>query len=173
MKLETEERSQHRNVARLLAVLEALSEAAAEGLRLTDAMRATGLNKTTAHRLLGGLAAHGLAEQDPETGRFFVGLKLLSWAEAAKDRFGFARLAEPTLVRISRRTQDTVYLVARVGDEIVCLDCREGAFPIKVLTLTIGDRRPLGIGAGSLAILAALPDDEVERILSTHAEMRA
>jgi DNA-binding IclR family transcriptional regulator len=164
---------EHRNIARLFGVLDALSSASAKGLRLADVVRATGLGKTTAHRLLGGLMATGLVEQDGETGRFFVGLKMLAWAMAAKHRFSVARLAEPALERLSRRTQDTVYLVARVGDEIVCLDAREGSFPIKVLTLNVGDRRPLGIGAGSLAILAALPSEEIERILATQAEARA
>ena len=32
-----------------------------------------------------------------------------------------------------------------------------------------GDRHPLGIGAGSLAILAALPDDEVQACLQANA----
>jgi DNA-binding IclR family transcriptional regulator len=164
---------EHRNIARLLGVLDALSAASAKGLRLTDVVRTTGLGKTTAHRLLAGLMAAGLAEQDSETGRFFVGLKMLAWAVAAKNRFSIARLAEPALERLSRRTQDTVYLVARVGDEIVCVDAREGSFPIKVLTLNVGDRRPLGIGAGSLAILSALSEEEIERILATHAEARA
>src|SRR5204863_296004 len=83
-----------------------------------------------------------LAEQDPETGRFFIGVKMLSWATAARDRFSLVRLVEPALLRISRQTQDTIYLVVRSGDDIVCLDCREGSFPIKVLTLNVGDRRP-------------------------------
>src|SRR5260221_6355379 len=129
------DQGEHRNIARVLGVLDALSKASADGLRLADVMRVTGLGKTTAHRLLGGLTAQGLAEQDSDTGRYFVGLKILSWAAAAKHRFSFARLAEPTLVRVSQRTQDTIYLVARVGDEAVCLDAREGAFPIRVLTL--------------------------------------
>lgn len=166
-------KGEHRNIERITGIMDALSRASAGGLRLADVVRETGLGKTTAHRILGGLVATGLAEQDEETGRFFVGLKMLTWASAAKNRFSFARLAEPTLSRISQRTQDTIYLIMRDGDEIVCLDCHEGSFPIRALTLNIGDRRPLGIGAGSLAILAALPDDEVERILATGAELRA
>ena len=51
----TEKSGEHRNVARLLAVLDALSKASAKGLRLTDVIEATGLGKTTAHRILGGL----------------------------------------------------------------------------------------------------------------------
>src|SRR5262249_3060765 len=93
-----------------------------------------------------------------------------SWANAARERFSLVRLVEPTLARIARQTQDTVYLVVRTGDEIVCVASREGSFPIRVLTLNVGDRRPLGIGAGSLAILATLPDDEIDRIFLANAE---
>jgi DNA-binding IclR family transcriptional regulator len=171
MEMKNQDKSgEHRNIARLLGVLDALSKAAAQGLRLTDVVEATGLGKTTAHRILGGLMSQNLAEQDPETGRFFIGVKMLSWATAARDRFSLVRLVEPALLRIARQTQDTIYLVVRSGDDIVCVDCREGSFPIKVLTLNVGDRRPLGIGAGSLAILAALPDAEIDRIFVANAE---
>ena len=162
-----------RNTARVMAILEALAQAADEGLRLVDVMRLTGLNKTTAHRLLAGLMSNGLADQATETGRFFVGMRLLSLAQAAKRRFRLAALIEPVLVRLSQQTQDTLSLVVRSGDEAVCLDSREGSFPIKVLTLHTGDRRPLGIGAGSLALLAFLPDAEVDRILLQQAVQRA
>ena len=162
-----------RSVERLLVVLESLSSASVNGLRLTDVVEATGLGKTTAHRLLNGLAEHGLIDFDDETGRYFVGLKMLSLAAAARNRFGIARLADPPLARLARRTEDTVYLIGRNGDEAVCLDRREGRFPLKALTLDVGDRRPLGVGAGSLAILAALPDEEVERILVQQAGTRS
>jgi DNA-binding IclR family transcriptional regulator len=52
---------------------------------------------------------------------------------------------------------------------VVCVDRVEGAFPIKVLTWSVGDRRPLGVSASGLAILAALPDDEVGRIIEANA----
>jgi DNA-binding IclR family transcriptional regulator len=164
--------TENRNIHRVSQVLDALAAAKA-GLRLTDIAEQIQLGKSTVHRLLAGLVANRMVELDEETGRYFLGLKLLAWSSAVKNRFAFARLAEPALDRIAQRTHDTVYLVARVGDEIVCLDCREGSYPIKVLTLGVGDRRPLGIGAGSMAILAALPDVELERIMETQASERA
>jgi DNA-binding IclR family transcriptional regulator len=165
--------SEHRNIQRLLTVLDALSRSGARGLRLTDVVDATDIGKTTTHRILSGLVSNGLADQDEETGRFFVGLRMLSWANAARERFSLARLAEPALARIARQTKDTVYLVVRSGDDVVCIDCREGAFPIKVLTLNIGDRRPLGVGAGSLAILSGLNDAEIDRHFTANAEALA
>jgi DNA-binding IclR family transcriptional regulator len=72
-------------------------------------------------------------------------------------------------VRLEERSEDTVYLSIRSGDDAICTARQEGRYPIKTLTLAVGDRRPLGIGAGSLALLAALPDAEVERVITANA----
>lgn len=162
-----------RSAERLMIILEALSQSSSNGMRLTDIVEITGLGKTTAHRLLNGLAENKLVDFDSETNRFYLGMKMLSWASAAKQRFSFARMAEPALARLARKTQDTVYLIVKSGDHAVCLDSLEGSHPIKVLTLSKGDSRPLGIGAGSLAILSALPNPELERVLSQQAKERA
>jgi DNA-binding IclR family transcriptional regulator len=42
----------------------------------------------------------------------------------------------------------------------------EGSFPIRTLVLDVGNRRPLGVGAGGLAILAAIGDEK-----QTHREL--
>jgi DNA-binding IclR family transcriptional regulator len=163
------EKGLHQNIGRATMVLTALAANSAEGLRLTDVVNATSLGKATVHRVLSGLVAHGLVDQEKATGRFYLSLKLIGWAMAAGDRFGLARLAGPAMVRLSQRTQDTIYLSLRSGDEAICIERREGSFPIKTLTLRVGDRRPLGVGAGSLAMLAFLPDEEVERVLASQA----
>lgn len=162
-----------RSTERLFVIMDALTKASSHGLRLTDIIEATGLGKATAHRLINGLADWGLVDFEPDLGRYFVGMKVLAWAASARNRFSISRMAEPALARIAGKTGDTVYLIGRSGDHAVCLECWEGSFPIKVLTLAVGDRRPLGIGAGSLAILATLPDSEVERIFVQQARDRA
>src|SRR5690606_37894527 len=57
---------------------------------------------------------------------------------------------------------DMVFLVVRSGHESVCLNRIAGNFPIQTMTRTEGDRHPLGVGAGGLAILAALSDEDVQ-----------
>jgi DNA-binding IclR family transcriptional regulator len=155
----------HQSIARPAAVLEALAAASSSGLRMTDVMRVTGLGKATVHRLLAGLTSARLVDQDPDSSRFFVGMRILSWAVSAGERFGLARLAEAALVRLADSTLDTIYLTVRSGEEALCLSRREGGHPIKTLTLKVGDRRPLGVSGGGLALLAFLPDPEIERIL--------
>lgn len=163
----------HQNIGRATLVLSALAAKSSEGMRLTDVVKATSLGKATVHRTLGGLAANGLIDYDENAARYFLSLKLISWAMAAGDRFGLARQAHAALMRLSQRTQDTVYLSLRSGDESVCIDRREGPFPIKTLTLRVGDRRPLGIGSGSMAILAFLSDDEIEQVITAQAGEQA
>jgi DNA-binding IclR family transcriptional regulator len=47
----------------------------------------------------------------------------------------------------------------------------EGPYPIRVHALHAGDRHPLGVGAGGLALLAALPDEDVEEVLAANADI--
>ena len=162
----------HQNARRVTAVLDALAHHATEGLRLIDVSRETGLGKGTLHRIMAGLLDCGLAEQDERTGRYFIGLKIMNWAAAGRRRFGLAEQMKPALEAICEKSEDTVYLAVRQGDEAVYIDRREGAYPLKALPVEVGARRPLGIGAAPLAMLAFQSDEEVKRILQTYARER-
>ncbi len=70
---------------------------------------------------------------------------------------------------MTRETGDTVFISVREGPDAICLDRQIGDYPIKTLTLNIGDRRPLGVGAGSLMLLAALSDTEVAAAIAANA----
>ena len=159
----------NQSIERAAAVLRALAANGGNGNRLTDVARAVGLSKATTSRILGALVSEGFVEQDGETGLYFVGFTLFSIGNAAAERFGLASAAQPALQRLAERTGDTVYLSIRSGEEAVCIDRVEGAFPIKTLTLNVGDRRPLGVGAGSLALLAFGPDGAVDSSISANA----
>ena len=163
----------HQSIARLDLLLSALSEHPERGLRLAEVCRATGLGKATAHRLLSGLVAYRLADFDPESSRYMVGFKVFAWASGGANRYGLAELTRPGLGRLVERFQDAVYLSIRRGDQAVCVERLEGGYPIKTLAFKVGDHRPLGIGAGSAAMLAALPQDEARRVLAATAKERA
>jgi DNA-binding IclR family transcriptional regulator len=139
---------------------------------MADVCRETGLGKATVHRLLSGLTAYRLADLDSETGRYTVGLKILSWAGSAGHRYRLTTLAGPSLERLAKRFGDAVYLTLRNGDESVCVARIEGSFPIQSLPMRVGDHRPLGIGGGSAAMLAALPPDEQQRLMAKTAQER-
>lgn len=156
-----------KSVLRAAEILRALAAGAGGGRRLSEIARDAGLGKTTTHRLLSALVEAGLARQDPAR-RYHLGHELISLGRATSG-YDLAELAQPGLLRLARETGDTVFLSAREGLEAVCLDRHVGDYPIKTLTLDRGDRRPLGVGAGALALLAFLPSDEIAEIVRGNA----
>lgn len=139
-----------------------------DGAMLSAVARETGLGKGTVHRLLSALIDAGLAFQDHETKhyRLGVGLALLGHAAHRQD---FAALAKPFLLRLAEETHDTIYASVREGGAAVCVTREIGAFPIRTLSLDVGHLRPLGVGSGSLALFAFLPDQEVMSIIDKNA----
>lgn len=165
-------KGEHQNTARLALVLETLAGASVDGLRLSDVVEGTGLSVAVTHRLLAGMVAYGLVDQDPDTNRYFLGLKMLSLTASATERFGIARCADALMDALARETGDTIYLSLPAGDDSVCIDRREGAFPIRTLTLNLGDRRPLGVGGGSMALLAFQEPGFIASVMERDRERR-
>ncbi|MFM5923499.1 MAG: IclR family transcriptional regulator [Novosphingobium sp.] len=166
---ETKVSAAGQGIERVAAILRVLAKRSRFGSRLTDVADETGLNKSTVHRLLASLVAQKLVEVEERNGLFYLGFDMLSLSANAADRFGLVTLARESVNWLERRTGDTVFLSVRSGHESVCVDRASGAFPIKVLTLAVGDRRPLGVGAGSLALLSGLDDQEIEAAIGQNA----
>ena len=154
-------------VQRAASVLRALSERGTDGMRLSEVASLTELHKATAFRVLSALIREGFVEQDPMKG-YHLGAATWILGMAAAPRFDIRKLAARALDRIAEASGDTVFLSIRSGLEAVCIDRREGSFPIRTLTLDVGSRRPLGVGAGSLALLAFLPDEEVRQTMAAN-----
>lgn len=155
-----------RSISRATEIIDMVALTGPNGARLIDVVSKTGLQKTTAHRILATLVGIGWLEQDSEFGTFHLGVKLAGLGNEALDRHGVSEIANPRLTSLARSSEDTVFLSVRSGVDALCVDRMLGSFPIRTLTLQVGDRRPLGIGAGSLALLAWQPDDEVELALA-------
>lgn len=159
---ETEPLSSLRRAMRLLRILAAGDPA---GMRLIDVAQAAGCSQPTAHRALRDLAAEGFVEQVAGAKRYRLALDFFVLAARAGQADGLRDLARPALLRLSATLTDTIFLLVRNGYDAVCLDRVEGPFPIRSFTGDIGGKVPLGIGQGSLAILAHLPDGEREAVI--------
>lgn len=154
---------------RAMLVLRVVASKRSDGAKLAEVADETGLSRSTAHRFLGALVQAGLLEQVPAGGSYFLGLELCEIGAIAANRFGLRDAAHASMTRLTETTQDTVYMSIRHNYESICIERYEGDYPIKTLTLDIGDRRPLGVGAGSLALLAFQPDDFVSRAIALNA----
>ncbi|WP_105440913.1 IclR family transcriptional regulator [Neorhizobium sp. T25_13] len=152
-------------VERALQLLSIVGRGAEKGVALADVVADSGLNKPTARRLLMALMRSRLVEQDELTRRYYLGGELYVLGMLASRRHGLLEMAGESLKRLSGKSADTSFVSMRRDDYAVCLHREEGTHPVRTHALLTGDQNPLGVGAGSLAMLAALPDAEVEAVL--------
>ena len=156
-----------------LAVLRLLTRTGPGGLRMGEIGRRLGLNKSTAIRLTRTLVDEGFVLHDQSTGAYRLGPEAFAVGLAAEPSYALQRLAAPALRALALESGDTVFFTVLHGIESICLSRSEGDFPIRNQLVKAGDRWPLGVGAGSCAMLAAMSDDDIGRVLARNAAMRA
>lgn len=154
---------------RALALLKLVGVHHAQGLRLTDLIALTGLDKSTIHRHLSALMEEGFVERIPSTKRYRLGVEAIQLGFFAPDMSPLVERFRPVLSKIARLCEDTVFLAVRSGDEVVYVARQEGAYPIKAFIAEPGRRRPLGFSAIGLCLLAQETDAEVAALHGRHA----
>lgn len=156
-----------------LAVLRLLTRVGPSGLRMLELARRLDFNKTTVIRLTRTLVEEGFVLHDPISGRYRLGPGAFAAGLAAEPSYELQRLAAPTLRALATISGDTVFFTVLHGYDTICLSRDEGDFPIRNQLMQAGDRWPLGVGAGAIALLAALPDGVVDDALRHSHEDRA
>lgn len=152
------------SVRRALGLLKLLAGQHEAGVRLSELVVTSGLVRSTAHRLLTCLTEEGFVEKDSSGKRYRLGIQSMQLGFAVMHRMPLLEKFRPVMQKLARLSGDTVFLVVRQGDEVVCLHRETGSFPVKVFTIDVGERRLIGIGAGGLAMLAGLKDEEIRQI---------
>ncbi|WLH03139.1 IclR family transcriptional regulator [Pseudomonas beijingensis] len=152
-------------VSRLFAVLRSLGDTVEGGERVTQLALRIGLSQPTTHRLLRSLMDEGMVEQDARSKRYRLSLEFFALAARAGNTGNLRELVRPAMLRLSASLGDSLFLLARSGFDAICLDRSEGPFPIRTFTGDIGGRVALGVGQGSLAILAFLPEEERDTVI--------
>lgn len=151
---------------RAIGLIRILASAGADGRRLVELQQASGLTKPTVHRILDTLKQEGMVEQLDETRRYRLGqeLAVLGWS-ANRTVYDLKELAAEEMAAVAAKTGDTSFLAIRSGMDTVCIDRQTGDYPVKAFTVEVGTRRPLGIAATGVALLAALPPEESSTVL--------
>lgn len=158
---------------RAIVVLRALSQGAApNGMGLAGVSAKAGLTKATTRRLLLALERAGLVLQDPSTRNYRLGVGLYALGLAAERQYDLVSICAPSLRRIAAETGDLALFQARAGDDAVCLAREIGSYPLQAALQSVGERYPVGVGAGGTAILAGMPDSETERFIARMLDLR-
>lgn len=126
-----------------------------------EAARYLEVAPSTAHRLLNALCYDGFAVQ-VEDRTYRAGPACSSIFQPTKVEKLRKAAFEPML-KLSRAVNETVQLWERQGDRVQFLDGIEGTQSLSVRA-HVWDNSPAAASAAGRAMLAQLPDDEVEKI---------
>jgi len=155
--------SRHSTAEKMTLLLEALA-ADPQGVSVREIARFSGIDKSAVSRLFDQLAVLGLAEQEPLSARFRVGPRLFALAATIHARDTLWQAAQLVLRALAEQFNETCYLATRERDEIMFrekIDCNHKVRYV----IDAGERAALHAGAGGRAVLAGLPEAEVEDFL--------
>ena len=153
-------------IRRAVEVLRAVAQIQRSGANLSRVALATGLSTSTAFRILRSLSEERLLRYDPGSRAYSVGPLAYELGLAASSDEQVQARWHAAINEIARTTNLTTYLMARSDKDAVCLLCAQGSTALRAVPMDVGQRLPLGVGAGSLAILSSLPDEEIAAILA-------
>ena len=135
-----------------------LIETLAEVGWLSPAMaaEAIGIPRSSAYRLIDGLAAIDLVEPVGD-GRYRLSSRWLRLSDAARQALTEWRAAAPLLQGLVDRTMQTAYLSVLTGSTATCIEWRRGR-GVDVLALRPARALPLHAGAAGRVLLAEAAD---------------
>ncbi len=114
-------------LARASAIIDVIAAADEEGVGLSAISKATALNKTTAFNLLASLVTLRLIEQDAQSRRYRLGLRILELGRLVQQRLHISHLARPILVNLCRKTNETVNLGLPDLLDLLVIDSFQGS----------------------------------------------
>jgi len=153
-------------VERALNILEAASQRR-EGLTNSEISRRLAIPKSSASYILRTLERRGYLRRDAETGRYRLGLKLLSLGGEAQAGLDLADVALPFMRGLVERVGMTCHLAVVDHNEAVYIEKVEAPGFFKVNTW-VGRRMYLHSTSVGKALLAWMPRDERDALLHNY-----
>ncbi|MFC5650586.1 IclR family transcriptional regulator [Paenibacillus solisilvae] len=151
---------------RALKILDLFDEHTIE-LRITEISARMELHKSTIHSLLRTLQLHGYINQDMESGRYKLGLKLLEKGQLMLQSLDIRTVARKHLSALSEQTGQTTHLVILDGKEGVYLDKVEGE-KAAIRYSRIGRRISLHSSAVGKVLAAFRTKEEIDTLLRNY-----
>lgn len=151
------------SVERALQILDLFNEQATE-LKITEISKQMGLSKSTLHSLLKTLQLHGYIDQNPENGKYRLGMKLVERGHFVVGTMDIRQKAKSWLTTLSQETGQTTHLGILDGNEGVYIEKIEGK-QAAIAYSRIGRRLPVHATAIGKVLLAWLSEEECAAVL--------
>ncbi|MDQ6618925.1 MAG: IclR family transcriptional regulator [Pseudomonadota bacterium] len=132
---------------------------------ISNLAKRLGLAKSTVHRLASTLIDAGMLEQNPENGRYRLGLALFELGSLVRRKMDVSSEAKPYLKMLREKTGETVHLAILDHASVLFINNLESEHAIR-MSVNVGVRAPAHCTAVGKALLAFQPPEMVEEVLS-------
>jgi IclR family KDG regulon transcriptional repressor len=152
------------SISRALIILETLAKET-EGIGIIELSDRTDINKTTVYRVLSTLMEREYVEQDSQTGKYLLGVRILGLANALFKGTDIRAMSRPFLNQLSEQIDGQIFLTKLNYNEVIIIDKIEGEE--EIINIKIGDRIPLHCTAIGKVFLSNKQYSEFNKILSS------
>lgn len=152
------------STVKVIRILEEVAKHEA-GLGISELANKLDMNKSTVYRFVATLEEEGYLEQKHDTKSYKSGIKLFELASRIVNKMNWTKDIRPFLIDLKDRVHETVHLGIEDNGEVVYIDKVDGEQAIRMYS-KIGKRAPLYCTGVGKAILAFLPSEKQEYILS-------
>jgi DNA-binding IclR family transcriptional regulator len=156
-----------KSLQKAMRILLHLSDCGPE-MGLTQLAEDLRLNKTTVYRLLNAMARFEIIEKNSENERYRLGLRLHELGTRALQARSLRTEVHGFLVELARRCNESVSFAVPGAGGVVCLDRVDPPDTVITARTPIGGLFPLHCTAAAKAILAYLPETEVDAMIKRH-----
>ncbi len=145
------------SVANAIRLIKVFSDEEYE-IGISDLGKRLGLPKSTVHRLASTLTESRLLEQNPESGKYRLGLVVFELGSLVRRKLETFSEAKRFLMALRDKTGETVHMSILDQGSVVYINCLESKQAIR-MTLNVGVRKPAYATAAGKAMLAYQPTE--------------
>src|SRR5579863_897314 len=150
-------------VHRVASVLRAFGDQRLLGI--TDLAGATGLPKSTTHRLVTALVNEGLLVQDEDSHKYALSLRVTALGASILNSHAVRKSARPLLMELRDQTHESVHLAVLEGMEVVIIDTEDSYFVVRAVNVP-GQHLPAHAVSTGKILLAYQWDVRLREILA-------
>lgn len=156
---------QLQTLSRAIAILDCFSQEHTE-LGVREIARMVNLSSSATGRLLAGMKELGILSQNSETRAYSMGTRVLTWAGVYNATLDVRNQSFPAIQELHQSTRETISLYILEGSDRICIERLESPQSVRIVT-RVGRRLPLYAGSAGKVMLAFLPAERQESIISS------
>lgn len=133
---------------------------------VTEISELLDLNKSNVHNILSTFKAMNYLDQDPESGKYKLGLSVYSLCYSLGESLSIGSIAAPYLQELADFAKERVYLAIPHEDEIIYVNSAYPKADIGLMRTIIGEHAKMHCTGLGKAMLAFLPPEQQQAYMA-------